>query len=546
MLSKKQKTIMAILGSIGILFGLIVAIPFRSFPGLNKIENILTIELAIKLVLGVLSILLAVYPLMKKYKLINGYRENSKTIIIMTYFPIFTYILGSVVNIIYTLSFDYASAAMLSALSDKVLGIIVSILTVYLIFTIYCIVRIHAIVAKLDKVSNILFDSFMLVIHLCFVGLLWRANNAYNQLYSVVDEYFVGNPLLFVIYLLLVVAVGCGIKFITITIKKDESLSGDDVREGLTAIVSCKISDPQFEGQTKTKLGNTEVRRIVSQAMSDKFEAYLLENPANAKMIIEKSLLALRARLAAKKAREATRRKSPLDSLGFASKLSDCRTKDPQLAEMYIVEGDSAGGSAKMGRESYYQAILPLRGKVLNVEKAALSRALSNKEILSMIQAIGTGIGNEFQIENARYHKIVIMTDADVDGAHIRTLLLTFFYRFMRPIIEKGYVYIAQPPLYKIQQGKKIDYAYSDEELNFKLSEISGKRDIQRYKGLGEMNAEQLWETTMDPKKRILLQVTLNDGEKADEVFSMLMGEDVEPRRKFIEENAVFVQNLDV
>ena len=328
--------------------------------------------------------------------------------------------------------------------------------------------------------------------------------------------------------------------------KKDESLSGDDVREGLTAIVSCKISDPQFEGQTKTKLGNTEVRRIVSQAMSDKFEAYLLENPANAKMIIEKSLLALRARLAAKKAREATRRKSPLDSLGFASKLSDCRTKDPQLAEMYIVEGDSAGGSAKMGRESYYQAILPLRGKVLNVEKAAMSRALSNKEILSMIQAIGTGIGNEFQIENARYHKIVIMTDADVDGAHIRTLLLTFFYRFMRPIIEKGYVYIAQPPLYKIQQGKKIDYAYSDEELNFKLSEISGKRDIQRYKGLGEMNAEQLWEPTMDPKKRILLQVTLNDGEKADEVFSMLMGEEVEPRRKFIEENAVFVQNLDV
>ena len=328
--------------------------------------------------------------------------------------------------------------------------------------------------------------------------------------------------------------------------KKDESLSGDDVREGLTAIVSCKISDPQFEGQTKTKLGNTEVRRIVSQAMSDKFEAYLLENPANAKMIIEKSLLALRARLAAKKAREATRRKSPLDSLGFASKLSDCRTKDPQLAEMYIVEGDSAGGSAKMGRESYYQAILPLRGKVLNDEKAAMSRALSNKEILSMIQAIGTGIGNEFQIENARYHKIVIMTDADVDGAHIRTLLLTFFYRFMRPIIEKGYVYIAQPPLYKIQQGKKIDYAYSDEELNFKLSEISGKRDIQRYKGLGEMNAEQLWETTMDPKKRILLQVTLNDGEKADEVFSMLMGEEVEPRRKFIEENAVFVQNLDV
>ena len=328
--------------------------------------------------------------------------------------------------------------------------------------------------------------------------------------------------------------------------KKDESLSGDDVREGLTAIVSCKIQDPQFEGQTKTKLGNTEVRRIVSQVMADKFEAYLLENPATAKMIVEKSLLALRARLAAKKAREATRRKSPLDSLGFASKLADCRTKDPQLAEMYIVEGDSAGGSAKMGRESYYQAILPLRGKVLNVEKANMARALSNKEILSMIQAIGTGIGEEFQIENARYHKIVIMTDADVDGAHIRTLLLTFFYRFMRPIIEKGYIYIAQPPLYKIQQGKKIAYAYSDEELNLKLSEMVGRRDIQRYKGLGEMNASQLWETTMDPKNRILLQVNLQDAEKANEVFSMLMGEDVEPRRKFIEENAVFVQNLDV
>lgn len=328
--------------------------------------------------------------------------------------------------------------------------------------------------------------------------------------------------------------------------KKDESLSGDDVREGLTAIVSCKISDPQFEGQTKTKLGNTEVRRIVSQAMTDKFEAYLLENPANAKLIVEKSILALRARIAAKKAREATRRKSPLDSLGFASKLSDCRTKDPTIAEMYIVEGDSAGGSAKMGRESYYQAILPLRGKVLNVEKAAMSRALGNKEIVNMIQAIGTGIGNEFQIENARYHKIVIMTDADVDGAHIRTLLLTFFYRFMPQIIEKGYVYIAQPPLYKIQQGKKIEYAYSDEELNLKLSEMSGKRDIQRYKGLGEMNAEQLWETTMDPKRRILLKVTIDDGEKANEVFSTLMGEDVEPRRRFIEENAVFVQNLDV
>ena len=328
--------------------------------------------------------------------------------------------------------------------------------------------------------------------------------------------------------------------------KKDESLSGDDVREGLTAIVTCKLGDPQFEGQTKTKLGNTEVRRIVSQAMSDKLDAYLKENPATAKLIVEKSLLALRARIAAKKAREATRRKSPLDSLGFASKLADCRTKEAELAEMYIVEGDSAGGSAKQGRDSYFQAILPLRGKVLNVEKASMARILSNHEILSTIQAIGTGVGKEFNIDNARYHKVVIMTDADVDGAHIRTLLLTFFYRYMRQIIEKGYVYIAQPPLYKIQAGKRVEYAYSDEELNLKLSEISGKPQIQRYKGLGEMNAEQLWETTMDPDKRTLLQVSMSDVEKADEIFTMLMGEDVEPRRKFIEENAVYVQNLDI
>ena len=328
--------------------------------------------------------------------------------------------------------------------------------------------------------------------------------------------------------------------------KKDESLTGDDVREGLTAIVTCKISEPQFEGQTKTKLGNTEVRRIVSQAMTEKLDAYLKENPASAKTIVEKSILALRARIAAKKAREATRRKSPLDSLGFASKLADCRTKEPALAEMYIVEGDSAGGSAKQGRDSYFQAILPLRGKVLNVEKAAMNRILNNREILSMIQAIGTGIGKEFNIDNARYHKVVIMTDADVDGAHIRTLLLTFFYRYMRQIIEKGYVYIAQPPLYKIQVGKRIEYAYSDEELNLKLSEMGGKPQIQRYKGLGEMNAEQLWETTMDPDKRTLLQVSLTDVEKADAVFTMLMGEEVEPRRKFIEENAVYVQNLDI
>lgn len=331
--------------------------------------------------------------------------------------------------------------------------------------------------------------------------------------------------------------------------KKDEIFTGDDVREGLTAIVSCKISDPQFEGQTKTKLGNTEVRRIVSQAMSDKLEAYLLENPAVARLIVEKGVLALRARLAAKKAREATRRKNPLDMLGFASKLSDCRTKDPALAEMYIVEGDSAGGSAKQGRDSYYQAILPLRGKVLNVEKASTNRILSNKEIISIIQAIGTGIGNEFNIDNARYHKVVIMTDADVDGAHIRILLLTFFYRFMRPLIEKGYIYIAQPPLYKITKSRRINYAYTDEEkerILIEMGKIPGKVDIQRYKGLGEMNAEQLWETTMDPKYRTLLQVTMEDSENAAKIFANLMGEDVEPRREFIENNAVYVQNLDI
>lgn len=328
--------------------------------------------------------------------------------------------------------------------------------------------------------------------------------------------------------------------------KKDESLTGEDVREGLTAIVSCKISEPQFEGQTKTKLGNTEVRRIVSQAMSDKLEAYLLENPTTARTIVEKSVIALRARIAAKKAREATRRKSPLDSLGFASKLADCRTKDPALAEMYIVEGDSAGGSAKQGRESYYQAILPLRGKVLNVEKASSDKIMGNKEIRSIIQAIGTGIKSEFNIENARYHKVVIMTDADVDGAHIRTLLLTFFYRYMRPLIESGYVYIAQPPLFKIAQNKRVEYAYSDEELNEKLTTFPGKVNIQRYKGLGEMNAEQLWETTMDPKNRTLLKVTLDDAKRADEVFNVLMGEEVEPRRDFIEKNAVYVENLDI
>ncbi len=329
-------------------------------------------------------------------------------------------------------------------------------------------------------------------------------------------------------------------------LKKEEGLSGDDVREGLTAIVSCQISEPQFEGQTKTKLGNTEVRRITSQIMTDQFDAYLKENPSVAKTILEKTLLALRARIAAKKAREATRRKSPLDSLGFASKLADCRSKDPNISEMYIVEGDSAGGSAKQGRNSLFQAILPLRGKVLNVEKAREDRILSNKEIISIIQAIGTGIKDEFDISHARYHKVVIMTDADVDGAHITTLLLTFFYRYMKPLIEHGYVYIAMPPLFKISQNKRVEYAYSDEELEEKLKKYNGKPNIQRYKGLGEMNAEQLWETTMDPEVRTLIRVTIEDSIEADRIFSTLMGDDVEPRREFIEENAVFVKNLDI
>ncbi len=326
--------------------------------------------------------------------------------------------------------------------------------------------------------------------------------------------------------------------------KKDESLLGDDTREGLIAIVSIKHPDPQFEGQTKAKLGSTDARRVVSNVLSDGLERYLLENPINAKIIIEKAMLASRARIAAKKAREATRRKSPLDSLGFASKLADCRTKDAKRAEIYIVEGDSAGGSAKQGRESEFQAILPLRGKVLNVEKARLDRALGNKEILSMIQAFGTSFGDEFDVEKARYHKIVIMTDADVDGAHIRTLLLTFLYRYLRPLIENGFVYIAQPPLYKISYGKTIDYAYSDEELAEKTKTIKNYA-LQRYKGLGEMNPEQLWETTMDPATRTLLQVNLDDAIEADRIFSMLMGDDVEPRRDFIQENARYVENID-
>ncbi|MBE6136817.1 MAG: DNA topoisomerase (ATP-hydrolyzing) subunit B [Erysipelotrichaceae bacterium] len=329
-------------------------------------------------------------------------------------------------------------------------------------------------------------------------------------------------------------------------LKKDEEINNEDVREGLTAIISVKHPDPQFEGQTKTKLGNSEVRAIVSQLFGDALNRYLMENPKEARAIIEKSLLASRARLAARKARE-TIRKSPLESFALKSKLADCRSKDPVKSEMYIVEGDSAGGSAKSGRNSEFQAILPLRGKVLNVQKVRLERALSNNEILSMIQAIGTGIGEEFDLDKARYHKIVIMTDADVDGEHICILLLTFFYRFMPQLIEAGYIYVAKPPLYKAQRGNSVKYAYSDQELeDIKSLYPDRKLDIQRYKGLGEMDAHQLWETTMDPENRTLVQVHLEDAFVADQTFEMLMGEEVEPRKKFIQENAHFADNLDI
>jgi DNA gyrase subunit B len=329
-------------------------------------------------------------------------------------------------------------------------------------------------------------------------------------------------------------------------LKKDDTFIGEDVREGLTAIISIKHPDPQFEGQTKTKLGNPEVRQITSQIVGESLERFLQENPSDAKGIVEKSLNAMLARIAARKARDATRRKSPLDTLGFASKLADCRTKDPALSELYIVEGDSAGGTAKQGRESEFQAILPLRGKVLNVEKARLDKIYANKEILSLIQALGTGIGEDFNVANIRYHKVVIMTDADIDGAHIRTLLLTFLFRYMKPLIESGYIYMAQPPLYKVQQNKRIEYLYDDEALQSLLKELGGRPSIQRYKGLGEMNAEQLWETTMDPEYRTLLQITLEDAMDADQVFSMLMGEDVEPRKEFIQNNAIYASNIDV
>ncbi len=331
-------------------------------------------------------------------------------------------------------------------------------------------------------------------------------------------------------------------------LKENESnLTGEDVREGLTAVVSVKVLEPQFEGQTKGKLGNSEVKGITDTIVSDGLRVFLEEHPAEAKKIIEKAMNASRAREAARKARELTRRKNALEVSSLPGKLADCSEKDTTMTEIYLVEGDSAGGTAKQGRDRRYQAILPLRGKILNVEKARLDKILANAEIRSMITAFGTGIGQDFDITKSRYNKIIIMTDADVDGAHIRTLLLTFFYRYMRPLIEEGHVFIAQPPLYQIKKGQKQWYAYSDQELSDRLDEIGRENiTIQRYKGLGEMNAEQLWDTTMNPEHRTILQVSMEDSIAADKIFSVLMGDKVEPRRKFIEDNAEYVRNLDL
>ena len=330
----------------------------------------------------------------------------------------------------------------------------------------------------------------------------------------------------------------------------EPNLSGDDIREGLTAIISVKIGNPQFEGQTKQKLGNSEARGAVDSVVSKQLEIFLEQNPTVAKATVEKSVLAQRAREAARKARDLTRRKSALDSMSLPGKLADCSDKNPENCEIYIVEGDSAGGSAKTARNRATQAILPLRGKILNVEKARLDKIYGNKEIKAMITAFGTGIHEDFDISKLRYHKIIIMTDADVDGAHIATLLLTFLYRFMPELIKQGYVYLAQPPLYKVEKNKKVWYAYDDDELNNILTEIGrdGNNKIQRYKGLGEMDADQLWETTMDPEKRILLRVTMDEAatSEIDLTFTTLMGDKVEPRREFIEENARFVKNLDI
>ena len=333
-------------------------------------------------------------------------------------------------------------------------------------------------------------------------------------------------------------------------IKDTETLSGDDIREGLTVIVSIKIEDPQFEGQTKQKLGNSEARGAVDNIVSEQLMIYLEQHPQVAKMILEKSIMAQRAREAARKARDLTRRKSALEGMSLPGKLADCSDKDPKNCEIYIVEGDSAGGSAKTARSRATQAILPLRGKILNVEKARLDRIYANAEIKAMITAFGTGIHEDFDISKLRYDKIIIMTDADVDGAHISTLLLTFLYRFMPDLIKEGHVYLAQPPLYKLEKNKKVWYAYSDEQLAAILGEVGRDQNnkIQRYKGLGEMDAEQLWETTMDPEKRVLRRVVMDNenSSELDVTFTTLMGDQVEPRREFIEENAQFVKNLDI
>ncbi|MCL2548200.1 MAG: toprim domain-containing protein, partial [Symbiobacteriaceae bacterium] len=328
--------------------------------------------------------------------------------------------------------------------------------------------------------------------------------------------------------------------------ESDGNLSGEDIREGLTTVISVRLPEPQFEGQTKTKLGNPEIRSIVDTITAEAVSIYLEENPSIAKKIVEKALLAARAREAARKARDLTRRKNALEISSLPGKLADCSTKDPALSEIYLVEGVSAGGTVKTGRDRRFQAVLPLRGKILNVEKARLDKILGHEEIRSLVTAMGTGISGDFDLDKARYHKVVIMTDADVDGSHIRTLLLTFFYRYMQPLIRAGYVYIAQPPLYKIVKGRGTHYAYSDPDRDRILDQIGGSNNVQRYKGLGEMNATQLWETTMDPEKRTFLRVSLEDAILAEEMFTTLMGDRVEPRRNFILRHSKEVRNLDI
>jgi DNA gyrase subunit B len=328
--------------------------------------------------------------------------------------------------------------------------------------------------------------------------------------------------------------------------EQDPNLTGDDVREGLTAVISVKVREPQFEGQTKTKLGNSEVRGQVETVFSDAFTQYLEENPPDARRIIEKCLVAARARDAAKRARELVQRKSLLESSTLPGKLADCSERDPSLAEIYLVEGDSAGGSAKMARDRRFQAILPLRGKILNVEKAREDKILTSEQIRNLITALGTGVGEKFDINKLRYHRVIVMTDADVDGSHIRTLLLTFFFRYMPQVITEKYLYVAQPPLYKISRGKDVSYAYTEENKNRKLAQMTGKPEVQRYKGLGEMNPEQLWETTMNPANRMLLRVEIEDAVEADKIFDVLMGNEVDPRKRFIQTHAKTVRNLDI